>query len=149
MILAAKCLEYPFLLFHIYRQREDEQIAFACSSLLEQIASNQEGEGKNLKYDVFISYSHRNQTQANTVRETLQNQDKDLKVFFDSEELKTGTLTISLSLSPLFKRITIVFHSFKSQTELKDIYLMYFDESEASGLVLVIKIQYWPDVRCQ
>ncbi|XP_067680126.1 uncharacterized protein [Haliotis asinina] len=43
-------------------------------------------------YDVFISYSHRDPTPAQTLLQCLQEQDSTLSVFFDRSELKTGSL---------------------------------------------------------
>ncbi|XP_071958716.1 uncharacterized protein [Antedon mediterranea] len=48
-------------------------------------------EHPTLEYDVFISYCHRNTEQAAQLREILTKLDQNLKVFFDTQELKTGT----------------------------------------------------------
>ncbi|XP_071958782.1 uncharacterized protein [Antedon mediterranea] len=48
-------------------------------------------EHPTLEYDVFISYCHRNTKQASQLRESITLLDPSLKVFFDTQELKTGT----------------------------------------------------------
>lgn len=43
-----------------------------------------------VKYDVFLSYSHADTTKANQLRECLQKEDPNLRLFFDIQEIKQG-----------------------------------------------------------
>ena len=43
-----------------------------------------------IQYDIFLSYSHKDDTKANHMVKLLQELNPDLRVFFDMEELKTG-----------------------------------------------------------
>ncbi|XP_077863470.1 uncharacterized protein LOC144347221 [Saccoglossus kowalevskii] len=45
----------------------------------------------SFKYDVFISYSHRNTRKASVFLDALVSLKPDLRIFFDAQELKTGT----------------------------------------------------------
>ena len=69
--------------------------------LVEQIKTSKRGDDKTTQqasvYDIFISYSHKNTQQATGLFEKLQDQDPNLKIFFDNEELKTGKHDICVS----------------------------------------------------
>lgn len=52
--------------------------------------TDQESTHEELLYDVFISYCHRNASAAQTMLSSLHTQNKDLKIFFDYKELKSG-----------------------------------------------------------
>ena len=43
-----------------------------------------------IQYDVFLSYSHRDDKQANYIVKLLQKLHPKLRLFFDIQELKTG-----------------------------------------------------------
>ncbi|XP_070564247.1 uncharacterized protein [Ptychodera flava] len=45
----------------------------------------------DMKYDIFISYCHKNSQQVKKLRNKLSELDSNLKIFFDTDELKTGT----------------------------------------------------------
>ena len=45
----------------------------------------------DLQYDVFISYCHKDMAHAKVFVETFKQLNPKLKVFFDTEELKTGS----------------------------------------------------------
>ncbi|XP_077977077.1 uncharacterized protein LOC144432686 [Glandiceps talaboti] len=47
-------------------------------------------EDSSLKYDIFISYCHKNTKLATRLLNQLTTLNPDLKIFFDTEELKTG-----------------------------------------------------------
>ncbi|ELT94093.1 hypothetical protein CAPTEDRAFT_227952 [Capitella teleta] len=70
------------------RDRQPKQISSACEMLLEQTKKDKSDERR--RYDVFISYSHRNTDAAKIIHSSLLAIDKNLSIFFDNEELKSG-----------------------------------------------------------
>ncbi|XP_053381055.1 uncharacterized protein LOC123529545 [Mercenaria mercenaria] len=53
--------------------------------------TNNEQQNDKFEFDVFISYSHKNPVHAETLLETFNKIDPDLKVFYDRSALTTGT----------------------------------------------------------
>ena len=45
-----------------------------------------------IQYDIFLSYSHRDDKIANQIVKLLQKLDPKLRIFFDIQELKTGKI---------------------------------------------------------
>ncbi|XP_033108418.1 uncharacterized protein LOC117109994 [Anneissia japonica] len=74
--------------------KDTDKIYAACkqlsSTLDVKVHAEVAYERPKLEYDVFISYCHRNSNKAAEVMETVKALDPNLKVFFDTEELKTG-----------------------------------------------------------
>ena len=59
-------------------------------------------EDSKFKYDVFISYSHKNPDQAEALLQAFKEIDENVKVFYDRSALTTG---MSLDLQYLYTRI--------------------------------------------
>ncbi|XP_071509804.1 uncharacterized protein [Diadema antillarum] len=77
------------------RPHDAEKIQDACSQLTVSLSITlhtelQIAEFDPLRYDVFLSYSHRDTEKANLFVKALQKLAPDLKLFFDVQELKTG-----------------------------------------------------------
>ncbi|XP_071958348.1 uncharacterized protein [Antedon mediterranea] len=74
--------------------KDTEKISAACVQLIAtldvKVHAEVMYEQPKLAYDVFISYSHRNADRAAEVIKCVKALDANLKVFFDTEELKTG-----------------------------------------------------------
>ena len=91
MISNKNCLALLTFFFK-FRSRDADKLETAASILCEQLsrtaAANTEKGPR--KYDVFISYSHKNVEKAKQFLKALQDKNGKLKVFFDYEELKTG-----------------------------------------------------------
>ena len=74
-----------------YRDYNEEKVKAACTSLVEQVKAEKSGHTHSKqKYDVFISYCHRNLSTATLLLEAIKETGPELKVFFDYDELKTG-----------------------------------------------------------
>ena len=54
-----------------------------------------------VKYDVFISYCHKDGAKAATILEIFEQAHPEWKIFFDRVELKTGRMTLDLVNGPL------------------------------------------------
>ncbi|XP_046575600.1 uncharacterized protein LOC124283651 isoform X2 [Haliotis rubra] len=86
------------------RQRKEGEVTKtlikqACITILSSVPESDQTKDNSkpeppskTTYDVFISYSHRDPTPAQTLLQCLQEQDSTLSVFFDRSELKTGSL---------------------------------------------------------
>ncbi|XP_030851966.1 uncharacterized protein LOC100888822 isoform X2 [Strongylocentrotus purpuratus] len=77
------------------RPHDPSKIGEACSQLTVSLSVTfhtelRVAEFDPLRYDVFLSYSHRDTEKANRFVEMLQKLAPDLKLFFDVQELKTG-----------------------------------------------------------
>ncbi|XP_070564431.1 uncharacterized protein [Ptychodera flava] len=78
-----------------------EKIEAGCQHLIDSLSTSLSSTSSNqrtlisqhsqCKYDVFISYSHKNSSLAALFLNTLQSIRADLRIFFDTQELKTGT----------------------------------------------------------
>ena len=73
--------------FH-HRDGDLGKIKNACENLVEQVKVAT--AHKQIQYDVFISYSHKNTEIATKMLSQLRETKKNLNIFFDYEELKTG-----------------------------------------------------------
>ena len=67
-----------------------EMILQSCKDIKEHI-DTYSGEA-NHKYDVFISYAHKNLASAKVFVDTFQKLNPKLKLFFDYDSLKTGKI---------------------------------------------------------
>ncbi|XP_071080878.1 uncharacterized protein [Haliotis cracherodii] len=86
------------------RQRKEGEVTEilikqACITILSSVPESDQPKDNSVPtlparttYDVFISYSHRDPTPAQTLLQCLQEQDSTLSVFFDRSELTTGSL---------------------------------------------------------
>ena len=89
-----KCL---FFLARFYRPHDAEKIHDACESLLGTMTIKVHLETlvvdpAPIQYDIFLSYSHRDDKIANQIVKLLQKLDPKLRIFFDIQELKTGKI---------------------------------------------------------
>ena len=66
----------------------------ACSQLLNEDTFQETVSPERVlpikTYDIFLSYSHKDTKMARHVLKQIQQQNPDIKVFFDYDELKTG-----------------------------------------------------------
>lgn len=62
------------------------------SQAFPNIESSKKQSNEKYKFDVFISYSHKNPSHAKTLLETFNKIDPNCKVFYDRSSLTTGKL---------------------------------------------------------
>lgn len=77
------------------RPHDPSKIQDACSTLSVSLSITLHtelsvAEFDPLRYDVFLSYSHRDTEKANCFVDVLQKLAPNLKIFFDVQELKAG-----------------------------------------------------------
>ncbi|XP_071814496.1 uncharacterized protein [Apostichopus japonicus] len=80
------------------RNNSSNQISEGCKNLARSISTSAANIHSDIhwmtlnpvKYDVFLSYSHADTTKANQLRECLQKEDPNLRLFFDIQEIKQG-----------------------------------------------------------
>ena len=59
-------------------------------------------EDDKFKYDVFISYSHKNPDQAEALLQAFKEIDENVKVFYDRSALTTGLFSVTYSGPEIF-----------------------------------------------
>ena len=92
MITYDKC--FKFIFQRIRKEGDDMKVKVkeACKTVLtKEIKSSVESASSQAhKYDVFISYSHKNPDQAKELLQRFETECPDMRVFFDRSELTTG-----------------------------------------------------------
>ncbi|XP_072027087.1 uncharacterized protein [Amphiura filiformis] len=75
------------------RENDETKLAQSCSDLAKSIPVRKAASlfGVPIQYDVFVSYSHRDSEPALEIVKILKDMNPDLRIFFDVQELKTGT----------------------------------------------------------
>ena len=77
----------------------DEKLKQACLRIVESLSDADFSDANIVKseetvekfdYDVFISYSHKNPAEAESMLKMFRELDPELKVFYDRSELVTG-----------------------------------------------------------
>ena len=72
-----------------------------------------------IQYDVFLSYSHRDDKQANYIVKLLQKLHPKLRLFFDIQELKTGREDFKGNLKQRCKGIYLLYSIYRIKIRIR------------------------------